>query len=62
MTARSDPRRKINICSVRLGFMFGSNYPMLAPEQALAVLPALELEEEVEDLFMGANAQRVFRL
>lgn len=42
--------------------MFGTNYPMIAPEQALADLPTLELEEEAEALFLGGNAQRVFRL
>lgn len=42
--------------------MFGSNYPMLAPEQALADLPALKLEEEAVALFLGGTAQKVFDL
>lgn len=42
--------------------MFGSNYPMLSAEQALADLPSLKLEEEAEALFLGGNARAVFSL
>lgn len=42
--------------------MFGTNYPMIAAEQALAELPKLELDEEAEGLFLEDNARRVFGL
>ena len=42
--------------------MFGSNYPMLTPQQAIADLPALKLEQEAEALFLGGNARTVFGL
>ncbi|MFW2381922.1 MAG: amidohydrolase family protein [Acidimicrobiales bacterium] len=46
----------------RTKVMFGTNYPMLPPAQALANLPALGLDEEVETLFLRGNAERVFKL
>lgn len=42
--------------------MFGSNYPMLTPAQALAGLEALDLPAEAARLFLGANAARVFAI
>ena len=42
--------------------MFGTNYPMVTAENALAELDALELPEETRDLFLGQNAERVFKL
>jgi uncharacterized protein len=42
--------------------LFGTNYPMITPERALADLPALELDAETERLFLAGNAQRIFRL
>ncbi len=42
--------------------MFGTNYPMVTAENALAELDSLELPEETRDLFLGQNAQRVFEL
>jgi predicted TIM-barrel fold metal-dependent hydrolase len=42
--------------------MFGTNYPMLTPTQALAGLSDLDLGDEIEALFLGGNARRVFRL
>jgi uncharacterized protein len=42
--------------------LFGSNYPMISPAQALADLPALELEDAVRERFLAGNAQRVFKL
>lgn len=42
--------------------LFGSNYPMILPRQALAELDALGLDAEARALFLGGNARRVFRL
>jgi len=42
--------------------LFGTNYPMILPEQALAGLDDLELDEETRRLFLVGNAQRVFGL
>jgi len=42
--------------------MFGTNYPMINPNNALEGLNELELEREVAALFLGGNAQRVFDL
>jgi len=42
--------------------LFGSNYPMITPLECLEGLDALNLPEEVRALFLGGNAQRVFRL
>jgi uncharacterized protein len=42
--------------------MFGSNYPMIAPDAALADLDALELGDETCELFLAGNARRVFGL
>lgn len=42
--------------------MFGTNYPMILPEQCLADLDALELDEEATRMFLSENAQRVFGL
>lgn len=42
--------------------LFGSNYPMLTPSRAMAALPGLELDDEIEALFLRENARRVFGL
>jgi uncharacterized protein len=42
--------------------LFGSNYPMIAPQQALAHLEALGLDRETRELFLMGNARRVFAL
>lgn len=42
--------------------LFGTNYPMITPEQALNGLQDLELSEEAEALFLGGNAASVFNL
>ena len=42
--------------------LFGSNYPMIMPASALEGFDALQLDAEATALFLGANAQRVFRL
>jgi predicted TIM-barrel fold metal-dependent hydrolase len=42
--------------------MFGTNYPMVQPTQALADLDSLELDDEARGLFLAGNARRVFSL
>jgi predicted TIM-barrel fold metal-dependent hydrolase len=42
--------------------LFGTNWPMIAPDRALAGLDALGLDDETRELYLGANAQRVFAL
>ncbi len=42
--------------------MFGSNYPMLTPDQALTEFATLELDEETQSLFLGGTAEKVFGL
>jgi predicted TIM-barrel fold metal-dependent hydrolase len=42
--------------------LFGSNFPMITPEHALAGLDALGLDDEVRDLYLEGNARRVFGL
>ena len=40
--------------------LFGSNYPMITPAQALARFGELALDDEARDLFLGGNASRLF--
>jgi predicted TIM-barrel fold metal-dependent hydrolase len=42
--------------------LFGSNFPMITPERALAKFDALGLDEEATELFLSGNARRVFGL
>ncbi|MEL7374205.1 MAG: amidohydrolase family protein, partial [Pseudomonadota bacterium] len=42
--------------------LFGTNYPMILPDKALAGLDALNLEDDTRAAFLGGNAQRVFAL
>jgi predicted TIM-barrel fold metal-dependent hydrolase len=42
--------------------MFGTNYPMLAPERALDGVDALGLTDDAKALFLAGNAIRVFKL
>lgn len=39
--------------------LFGSNYPMITPAQALRRLDELGLDDEARDLFLGGNAARL---
>ena len=40
--------------------LFGTNYPMLTAQECLAGLAALGLDAETQELFLSANAGRVF--
>ncbi len=42
--------------------LWGSNYPMIAPQQAISGVDALGLDDEAKTLFLGGNAARVYRL
>ncbi len=50
---RSDGRNKV---------MFGTNWPMIAPEKALEGIDDLELDPEACNRFLSANARAVFAL
>jgi predicted TIM-barrel fold metal-dependent hydrolase len=64
-TAKRYPHELVRYMQSRGGrrkVMFGSNYPMIAPNVALAGLDALGLDEETRELFLEGNARRVFDL
>jgi uncharacterized protein len=42
--------------------VFGTNYPMITAERALADLGTLGLDQETAELFLAGNARRVFNL
>jgi hypothetical protein len=46
----------------RTRVLFGSNWPMLSPSRSLEHLDSLGLDEEAAELFLGANARRIFHL
>jgi uncharacterized protein len=46
----------------RTKVLFGTNYPMITPAKALADLATLGLDDQAKALFLGGNAQRVFKL
>jgi predicted TIM-barrel fold metal-dependent hydrolase len=64
-TARRYPHELVEYLrsgSGRRKVMFGSNFPMIAPEQALERLEALRIDDETRELFLEGNARRVFGL
>jgi hypothetical protein len=42
--------------------LFGTNWPMIAPQKALEGLDALGLDDATRAAFLSGNAARVFRL
>jgi uncharacterized protein len=48
--------------SGRQKVLFGTNYPMLLPQAALADLDSLGLDDKARELFLAGNARRVFNL
>lgn len=42
--------------------LYGSNYPMIMPQAALAELDSLGLDEQTRELYLAGNARRVFGL
>ncbi|MFL4945829.1 amidohydrolase family protein [Streptomyces sp. MMS24-I31] len=63
-TARRYPRELVGYLRGRgrRKVLFGTNYPMITPGQALEHLGELGLDEEVTELFLSGNARRVFSL
>jgi predicted TIM-barrel fold metal-dependent hydrolase len=64
-TAKRYPPELIGYLKSRGGrrkVLFGTNYPMIAPQQALEDLDRLELDDETRGLFLAGNARRVFAL
>jgi len=52
----------MNSQSGRSRVLFGTNWPMVSPAQALEDLPLLGLDEETKGLYLDGNARRVFDL
>ena len=48
--------------SGRSKVLFGSNFPMIAPQHALEGLQELDLDDETTALYLHGNAERVFNL
>jgi predicted TIM-barrel fold metal-dependent hydrolase len=48
--------------SGRRKVLFGTNYPMIAPQRALIGLDKLDLDDESREAFLSGNAERVFKL
>jgi predicted TIM-barrel fold metal-dependent hydrolase len=42
--------------------LFGTNYPMITPAKALEGLDELGLSPETRSLFLGGNAERIFKV
>lgn len=42
--------------------LFGTNWPMISPQHALAAIDELNLGDQARDLFLGGAARKVFRL
>ena len=42
--------------------LFGTNFPMITAKNALAGIESLSLDEETAAMFMGGNAERIFKL
>jgi uncharacterized protein len=64
-TARRYPTELVRFMqstSGRRKVMFGTNYPMTLPDQALQDLEALGLDEETRELFLAGSAQRLLAI
>jgi uncharacterized protein len=64
-TARRYPPELVAYLRTRGGsrkVMFGSNHPMIAPQQALEHLDALHIDDATREQFLHGNAERVFAL
>jgi hypothetical protein len=64
-TAKRYPPELVRYMQSRGGrrkVLFGSNYPMIAPNVALEEIDSLRLDTETRQLFLGSNARRVFGL
>jgi predicted TIM-barrel fold metal-dependent hydrolase len=63
-TARRYPGELVEYLKAhgRRKVLFGTNYPMITPKNALVGLSHLDLDDNTRDLFLSGNARRVFRL
>tara|TARA_R110000772_G_scaffold127819_1_gene235234 strand:- start:256 stop:1062 length:807 start_codon:yes stop_codon:yes gene_type:complete len=63
-TARRYPKPLVDFMRGhgRRKVLFGTNYPMITPAKALEHLPELALGDELQELFLGGNACRVFNV
>jgi predicted TIM-barrel fold metal-dependent hydrolase len=64
-TSRRYPPELVGYMKSRGGrrkVLFGTNYPMIPPERALAGLDELGLDDETKDLFLDGNARRLLNL
>ena len=64
-TSKRYPPELVRYMQTRSGkrkVMFDSNFPMIAPDAALADLDGLGLDDETRELFLEGNARRVFGL
>ena len=42
--------------------LFGTNYPMITPAKAMQGIEKLDMAPDTQELFLGGNAQRIFRI
>jgi predicted TIM-barrel fold metal-dependent hydrolase len=64
-TARRYPSELVSYMKSRSGrrkVLFGTNYPMISPQQALEGLDELELDDETSELFLRGNAERLLKI
>jgi uncharacterized protein len=64
-TAKRYPPELVSYMNSRSGrkkVLFGTNYPMISHQQALAGLDTLGLDDESRELFLGGNGRRLLRL
>ena len=63
-TARRYPRPLVEYMQGRgrRKVLFGTNYPMLTPQQCLEDVDALDLDTEAKEMFLAGNARRIFDL
>jgi uncharacterized protein len=64
-TAKRYPPELVSYMQTKSGrkkVLFGTNYPMVAHQQALADLDRLGLDDEVQALFLRGNARRLLNL
>lgn len=64
-TARRYPPELVSYMKTKSGrrkVLFGTNYPMIAPQQALEGLVELGLDDETRELFLRENAKRLLEI
>ena len=63
-TAKRYPVELVNYLKQygRKKVLFGTNYPMITSAKCLEGIDKLELDEEIEELFLFKNARRIFKI